>query len=104
VAARVVHRATPTEFAAINRYLGPGARTLDDKLAWVHVSTRGPFALAYLSGGQEAAVALKGSGSHWRALATITDERLPCGLVPLAVEAELGMERYLPGHRPCETR
>jgi hypothetical protein len=34
--------ATPPEFAAVNRLLGPSASSLHDRLQWVRVSTRGP--------------------------------------------------------------
>jgi hypothetical protein len=94
--------ATRAEFAAINHYFVSTERTLHDRLAWVKVSTRGPFALAFLSGPQIAAVVLRGSGDRWRAIDTISDEGLKCGLVPRAVIADLHLERYNEGPRPCE--
>ncbi|HSZ69268.1 MAG TPA: hypothetical protein VK756_02790 [Solirubrobacteraceae bacterium] len=94
--------ATRAEFAAINHYFVRTERTLQDRLAWVKVSTRGPFALADLSGPQVAAVVLRGSGHRWRAIDTISDEGLKCGLVPHAVIADLHLERYNDGPRPCE--
>lgn len=67
------------------------------------VSTRGPFALAYLSGkGQISAIVLRDGGRHWRGLATISDEGLRCGLVPPPVVAVLHLERYNEGPHPCE--
>jgi hypothetical protein len=94
--------ATPSEFAAINRLLAPSARTLNVKLAWVKVSTRGPFALAYMNGpGQVGATLLRGSGQHWTYLATISDEGLRCGLAPPAVIADLHAERFNEGPKPC---
>ncbi|HSZ69780.1 MAG TPA: hypothetical protein VK756_05400 [Solirubrobacteraceae bacterium] len=93
--------ATPAEFAAIRRLLGPSASSLHDRLEWVHVSTRGPFALAYLTGPQEAAIVLRGAGARWASLAAISDEGLRCGLVPAAVVADLRLERYNDGPKPC---
>lgn len=93
--------ARPAEFAAINRLLSPSASSLHDRLEWVHVSTRGPFALAYLTGPQEAAIVLRGSGARWASLAAISDEGLRCGLVPAAVVADLRLERYNDGPKPC---
>jgi hypothetical protein len=100
-------QATRSEFAAIDHYFRETERTLDDRLAWVHVSTRGPFALAYLSSssdgkGQEAAVVLEGSGTRWTSIDTISDEGLHCGLVPASVVADLHLERYNDGPKPCE--
>ena len=94
--------ATRSEFTAIDHYFRETKRTLHDRLAWVHVSTRGPFALAYLTGGQDTATVLRGSGSRWTALATISDEGLRCGLVPPRVVAELQLKRYNEGPHPCE--
>ncbi|HTU78526.1 MAG TPA: hypothetical protein VMF09_07185 [Solirubrobacteraceae bacterium] len=71
--------ATRTEFAAINRLLAPSEQSLRVRLDWVKVSTRGPFALAYLSGkGQVSAIVLRGSGRRWRSLGAISDEGLRC--------------------------
>jgi hypothetical protein len=94
--------ATRSEFTAIDYYFRETERTLHNRLAWVHVSTRGPFALAYLTGGQDTATVLRGGGRHWRGLATISDEGLRCGLVPPPVVAELHLERYNEGPHPCE--
>ena len=95
--------ATRTEFAAINRLLAPSEETLHVNLDWVKVSTRGPFALAYLSGkGQISAIVLRGGGRHWRGLATISDEGLRCGLVSPPVVTDLHLERYNEGPHPCE--
>jgi hypothetical protein len=95
--------ATRSEFTAINRLLAPSKETLHVHLDWVKVSTRGPFALAYLTGeGQTSAIVLRGGGRHWRGLATISDEGLRCGLVPPPVVADLHLERYNEGPHPCE--
>lgn len=93
--------ATPTEFAAIDRYFSATERTLQVKLAWVNVSTVGPYALAYLRGGQTTVAVLRGAGAAWRNLATISDEGLRCGLVPPAVVSGLEMERWNEGPKPC---
>ncbi len=93
--------ARPAEFAAINRLLSPSASSLHDRLEWVHVSTHGAFALAYLTGPQEAAIVLRGSGSRWASLAAISDEGLRCGLVPPPVVTDLQLERYNDGPKPC---
>jgi len=93
--------ARPSEFQAINRLLNSSERSLRDQLAWVHVSTAGPYALAYLTGPQEAAIVLRGAGMRWRWLAAISDEGLRCGLVPAAVVADLHPERYNIGPKPC---
>lgn len=93
--------ATRREFVAINRLLDPSVSSLHDRLAWVHVSTRGPFALAYLSGQQEAAIVLRGAGARWTDLGAISDEGLRCNLVPPAVVEDLHLERYNDGPKPC---
>lgn len=94
--------ATPSEFAAVNRLLAASERTLNTRLAWVHMSTRGPFALAYLGGpGQISATLLRGSGQRWKYLATISDAGLRCGLAPPVVIADLDLERYNEGPKPC---
>jgi hypothetical protein len=94
--------ATRTEFAAINRLLAPSEETLHVNLDWVKVSTRGPFALAYLSGkGQISAIVLRGSGRRWRSLGAISDEGLRCGLVPSLVVADLHLEKFNEGPKPC---
>jgi hypothetical protein len=96
--------ARPTEFAAINHYFAATERTLHVKLRWVHVSTRGPYALAYLAGkGQISANVMRGAGTHWSGLGAISDEGLRCGLVPLAIVAELNLERYNEGPKPCSS-
>jgi hypothetical protein len=95
-------RATPTEFAAIDRYFSGTERSLHVHLDWVRVSTRGPYALAYLSGpGQISVNVLRGAGTAWRNLATISDEGLRCGLVPAGIVSGLEMERYNEGPKPC---
>ena len=93
--------ARPPEFGAINRLLGASERSLHTRLLWVHVSTRGPYALAYLAGSQEAAIVLRGAGIRWRSLAVISDEGLRCGLVPTPVVADLDLERFNIGPKPC---
>jgi hypothetical protein len=102
-AAAIAERsATRGELAAINGLLAPTEETLGVRLDWVKVSTRGPFALAYLSGrGQISAIVLHREGSQWRSLSTISDEGLRCGLVPPAVVADLHLERYNEGPHPC---
>jgi hypothetical protein len=76
-------------------------RTLHVELEWVEVSTQGPFALAYLQGGQDTATLLRGAGTRWRGIATISDEGLRCGLVPPRIIAGLHLERYNEGPHPC---
>ena len=99
---RVAGSATRAEFGAIDRLLAPTERTLDVALRWVRVSGRGPFALAYLNGaGQVSAIVLRGTGTHWRSLAAISDEGLRCGLVPPGVVSDLQLERYNEGPHPC---
>jgi len=94
--------ATRSEFGAINRLLAATEETLHVHLDWVEVSTRGPFALAYLTGpGQISAIVLRGGGQHWRSLGAISDEGLRCGLVPPAVVAELHLEKFNEGPHPC---
>lgn len=93
--------ARPAEFQAIDRLFAETERSLHVRLTWVHVSTAGPFALAYLTGGQDTATLLRGSGSRWTALATISDEGLRCGLVPARVISDLQLERYNEGPKPC---
>lgn len=93
--------AKPLEFASINRLFAATERSLHVKLSWVRVSTRGPFALAYLAGGQDTATVLRGAGTRWSPVATISDEGLRCGLVPPAVVADLHAERYNEGPKPC---
>lgn len=93
--------ATPTEFAAIDRYFAETESSLHVRLDWVRVSTRAPYALAYLSGGQVSVNVLRGTGRSWRNLATISDEGLRCGLVPPAVVSGLEMERWNEGPKPC---
>lgn len=94
--------ATHGEFIAVERLLAASEESLHVRLDWVKVSTRGPFALAYLSGeGQTSAIVLRGSGRHWRSLAAISDEGLRCGLVPPAVVADLHLEKFNEGPKPC---
>jgi hypothetical protein len=93
--------ATRPEFTAINRLFKRTEETLHVRLDWVNVSTRGPFALAYLRGGQSSAALLRGSGTQWTDLATISDEGLRCGLAPASVIADLRLERFNEGPRPC---
>lgn len=96
--------ARPAEFAAINHYFVATERTLHVTLRWVHVSTRGPYALAYLAGkGGISANVLRGAGTHWSGLGAISDEGLHCGLVPPAIVAELNLERYNEGPKPCSS-
>jgi hypothetical protein len=94
--------ATFTEFAAIDRYFAGTESSLRVRLDWVRVSTRAPYAVAYLSGpGQVSVDVLRGAGTHWRNLATISDEGLRCGLVPPAVVSGLELERWNEGPKPC---
>jgi hypothetical protein len=94
--------ATPTEFAAIDRYFAATESSLHVRLDWVRVSARAPYALAYLSGAEQVSVnVLRGASTSWRNLATISDEGLRCGLVPPAVVSGLEMERYNEGPHPC---
>jgi hypothetical protein len=95
--------ATPTEFAAIDRYFAGTESSLHVRLDWVRVSTHAPYALAYLSGPEQVSVnVLRGAGNAWRNLATISDEGLRCGLVPPAIVSGLEMERWNEGPKPCE--
>ncbi len=94
--------ATPTEFAAIDRYFAGSESSLHVRLDWVRVSTRAPYALAYLAGPEQVSVnVLRGAGRSWRNLATISDEGLRCGLVPPSVVSGLEMERWNEGPKPC---
>jgi hypothetical protein len=94
--------ATRAERRTISRLLAATERSLHVHVDWVKVSTRGPFALVYLSGpGQVSAIVLRGSGRQWRGLAVISDEGLRCGLVPPAVVVELHLEKYNEGPKPC---
>lgn len=94
--------ASRREFSAINHLLAPAEQSLRVHLDWVKVSTRGPFALAYLTGPEQtSAIVLRGSGRRWRSLGAISDEGLRCGLVPPAVVAELGLEKFNEGPKPC---
>jgi hypothetical protein len=95
--------ATRTEFSAIDHLLAPSEQSLHVRLDWVKVSTRGPFALAYLTGAEQTgAIVLRGAGRRWRSLGAISDEGLRCGLVPPRVIADLHLERYNGGPKPCE--
>jgi hypothetical protein len=95
--------ATSAEVTAINRLLASSEETLHVHLDLVKVSTRGPFALAYLKGpGQISTIVLRGSRRQWRSLGAISDEGLRCGLVPPRVVADLHLERYNEGPHPCE--
>ena len=95
--------ATRTEFSAIDHLLAPSEQSLHVRLDWVKVSTRGPFALAYLTGpGQTSAIVLRGAGRRWQSIGAISDEGLRCGLVPPPVVADLHLERYNEGPKPCE--
>jgi hypothetical protein len=99
--ARAERPASRSEFAAVNRTLAVSERSLHTRLRWVHVSTAGPFALAYLTGGQTSAILLRGSHLSWRGLAAISDEGLRCGLAPAAVIEDLQLDRYNDGPKPC---
>ena len=56
-----------TKFAAIDRYFAATERSLYVRLDWVRVSTRAPYALAYLSGAEQISVnVLRGAGTSWR--------------------------------------
>lgn len=92
-----------TTLTAGHIFEGGNEHSLHVHLDWVKVSTHGPFALAYLTGdGQTSAIVLRGHGRRWRSLGAISDEGLRCGLVPPAVVADLRLERYNEGPKPCE--
>lgn len=94
--------ATRGEFSAIDHLLAPAEESLHVHLDWVNVSTRGPFALAYLTGREQtSAIVLRGKDQRWRSLAAISDEGLRCGVVPPAVVADLQLEKFNEGPKPC---
>jgi hypothetical protein len=96
--------ANASEWTAINQLLRPSEQSLHEQLVSVKVSTKGPFALAHLVGngnGSQGWAVLKGSGTHWRNIDTISDEGLRCGLVPPTVVSDLHLERYNEGPKPC---
>jgi hypothetical protein len=95
------HTASNATFREIDRYLTPSARTLDDHLRSVEVSSKGPYALAHEVGGQGYYLVLKRKRSGWRAVVTISDQGLRCGLVPKPVISDLHLERYNIGPKPC---
>jgi hypothetical protein len=102
VAASAERAARASERAAIDKTLRPSEQSLHEKLVFVKVSTKGPFALAHLMGtGGQGWVVLKGSKAHWRDIDTISDQGLLCGLVPPAVVSDLHLERYNEGPKPC---
>lgn len=102
VVASAERAAKASEWTAINQLLRPSEQSLHEQLVSVKVSTKGPFALAHLAGGgSQGWAVLKGSGSHWRDIDTISDEGLHCGLVPPAVVSDLHLERYNEGPKPC---
>jgi hypothetical protein len=102
VVASAERAAKASEWTAINQTLRPSEQSLHEQLVSVKVSTKGPFALAHLVGsGSQGWAVLKGSGTHWRNIDTISDEGLRCGLVPPAVVSDLHMERYNEGPKPC---
>jgi hypothetical protein len=104
VVASAERAASASEWTAIDHLLRPSEQSLHEHLVSVKVSTKGPFALAHLveSGeGSQGWDVLKGSGTHWRDIATISDEGLRCGLVPPPVVSDLHLERYNEGPKPC---
>jgi hypothetical protein len=102
VSASAERAATASEWKAINKDLKKSEQSLHQKLVSVKVSTKGPFALAHLVGnGSLSWTVLKGSRAHWRNIDTISDEGLFCGLVPPSVVADLHLERYNEGPKPC---
>jgi hypothetical protein len=102
VAAGAEHPAGKTVLKEINDYLSPSAATLEDHLASVELSDAGPYALVHEAGGQDYYAVLKRSHGHWRDLATISDQGLPCGLVPRAVVRDLQLVRYSDGVSDCK--
>lgn len=65
-----------------------------------NVSARGPFALAYPTGPQEAAILLRCTGTRWTSLGAISDEGSPAA----SVIAYLQLEKYNDGPKPCTRR
>jgi hypothetical protein len=102
VVAGAGHPAGKTVFKEIDDYLSPSAATLKDHLASVELSDAGPYALVHEAGGQDYYAVLKRSHGHWRDLATISDQGLPCGLVPRAVVRDLHLLRYSDGASDCK--
>lgn len=102
VAAGAEHLAGKAVFKEIEEYLGPSAATLEDHLASVELSDAGPYALVHEAGGQGYYAVLRRSHSHWRDLATISDEGLRCGLVPRGVIRDLHLLRYADGRSDCK--
>jgi hypothetical protein len=94
------HRASRSTFNAVNRLLTPSARTLDDHLASVEVSSFGPYALALERGGQGYRELLKHKRGHWHNVAVVSESTgLQCSVAPQAVIKDLHLLRYAPGHR-----
>jgi hypothetical protein len=102
VAAGAEHPAGRAVFKEIDDYLSPSAATLEDHLASVELSNAGPYALVHEAGGQDYYAVLKRNHGHWRDLATISDQGLPCGLVPRAVVRDLHLFRYSDGASDCK--
>ena len=94
------YRASRATFSAINRLLAPSARTLDDHLVSVEVSSVGPFALAAEGGGQGYRELLKHSRGRWLNVAVVSlATGLKCNVAPTAVIHDLHLLRYTSGHR-----
>jgi hypothetical protein len=102
VTAGAEHPAGKAVFKEIDDYLSPSAATLEDHLASVELSDAGPYALVHEAGGQDYYAVLLRSHGHWRDLATISDQGLPCGLVPRAVVRDLHLLNYADGVSDCK--
>ncbi len=89
-----------SERAKIEQLEAPELRGIGDHITKIEVSTKGPYALVLSAGGQPSADVVKRTGSRWHYVATISDEGLACS-VPAAVVADLHLERYNEGPRPC---
>lgn len=98
--ARAEHRASRATYDAIDKVLRPSARTIDDHLASVEVSSKGPYALALERGGQGYRALMKYRSGRWRAVADVSDATgLRCDVAPAAVFSDLHLLRYVSSHR-----
>jgi hypothetical protein len=94
------HRASRATFNAINGLLKASARTLDDHLASVEVSSKGPYALAFETGGERYRELLRHRNGRWHNLAVVSQATgFRCGFAPQAVIKDLHILRYVAERR-----